>query len=55
MLFVVSGFPFELTVPKDVSGIPSECQTAWIQIRPNVLSSLIVEVYQQSITIVMSG
>ena len=26
---------------KDLSGIPSECQTDWIQIRPNVLSGLI--------------
>ena len=26
---------------KNLSGIPSECQTDWIQIRPNVLSDLI--------------
>ena len=26
---------------KILSGIPSECQTVWIQIRPNILSGLI--------------
>ena len=26
---------------KNLSGIPSECRTIWIQIRPDVLSSLI--------------
>ena len=26
---------------KIISGIPSECQTVWIQIRPGVLSGLI--------------
>ena len=26
---------------KNLSGIPSECQTVWIQIRPDVLSGLI--------------
>ena len=27
--------------PKILSGIPSECQTDWIQIRPDILSGLI--------------
>ena len=26
---------------KNLSGIPSECQTVWIQIRPDILSGLI--------------
>ena len=26
---------------KNISGLPSECQTVWIQIRPDVMSGLI--------------
>ena len=38
---------------KILSGIPSECQTVWIQIRPDILSDLIwvqtvCKVYQQT-------
>ena len=41
---------------KILSGIPSECQTAWIQIRPDILSDLIwvqnvCKSYQQTITV----
>ena len=36
---------------KILSGIPSECQTDWIQIRPDILSGLI---WVQSVSKVMS-
>ena len=26
---------------KNISGIPSECQTVWVQIRPDILSGLV--------------
>ena len=41
--FVICGFLFKLTFSKkkNLSGIPSECQTVWIQIRPNILLGLI--------------
>ena len=32
---------FDFFFQKDLSGIPSKCQTVWIQIRPDILSSLI--------------
>ena len=31
----------KLTFKKNLSGIPSECQTVWLQIRPDLLSDLI--------------
>ena len=40
LFFVVCGF-FLLTLSKHLSGIPSECHTVWIQIRPDVLWGLI--------------
>ena len=41
---------------KFLSGTPSECQTVWIQIRPNILSGLIwvqtaCKGYQQKILV----
>ena len=40
--FVVCGYFFKLTfLQKYLSGIPSECQTVWIQIKPGVLPGLI--------------
>ena len=40
--FVVNGFCYEINFfKKNLSGIPSECQTVWVQIRPDVLSGLI--------------
>ena len=36
-LFIYQNYLF----PKILSGIPSECQTAWIQIRQDILSGLI--------------
>ena len=44
---------FKLLFKKDLSGIPSEHQTVWIQFRPDTLSSLILvqtvsEGYQQA-------
>ena len=36
-----SFFFFKLTFSKKSLGIPSECQTVWIQIRPNILLGLI--------------
>ena len=41
---------------KTLSGIPSECQTVWIQIRPDILSGLIwvqtvCKSYQQTILV----
>ena len=39
--FVGCVFFLKVTFPKNISGIPSECQTVWIQIRPYVLSGLI--------------
>ena len=32
---------FTQVLKKNLSGIPSECQTVWCQIRPNILSGLI--------------
>ena len=45
---------------KCLSGIPSECQTLWIQIRPDVLSGLILvqtvcKGYQQTTKVANSG
>ena len=45
---------------KNLSGIPSECQTVWIQIRPDVLSGLIwvqtvCKGYQQMTKVATSG
>ena len=45
---------------KNLSGIPSECQTVWIQIRPDVLSNLIrfqtvCKGYQQTTKVATSG
>ena len=37
--FVVCYFLFKTTL--NFSGIPSKCQTVWIQIKPNILSCLI--------------
>ena len=34
-------FVFKLNFSKNLSGIPSECLTVWIQIRPDILSGLI--------------
>ena len=41
--FVICGFFFFSInfFQKHLSGIPSECQTVWIQIRPDILSGLI--------------
>ena len=41
--FVICAFLFEINFlkKKNLSGIPSECQTVWIKIRSNVLSDLI--------------
>ena len=39
--FVVCWFFQNQFFRKILSGIPSECQTDWIQIRPNILSGLI--------------
>ena len=45
---------------KNLSGMPSECQTVWIQIRPDVLSGLIwvqtvCKGYQQTTKVATSG
>ena len=41
--FVVCGFFFfKLFFQKSLSGIQSECQKVWLQIRPDVLSGLIL-------------
>ena len=39
--FVVCRLFSKSTYLKILSGIPSECETAWIQIRPDILSGLI--------------
>ena len=40
--FVVCGFFFlNILFHKNLSGIPSECQTVWIQIRPDKMLGLI--------------
>ena len=42
MLLLLSAHFFKINYfEKFLSGIPSECQTDWIQIRPDVLSGLI--------------
>ena len=58
--FVVCGLFFKLTFQKNLSGIQSECQTIWIQIRHNVLSGLIwvqtvCKGYQQMTKVATSG
>ena len=61
MLFRLLWIFFRLTFfTKNLSGIPSECQTVWIQIRPNVLSGLIwvqtvCRCYQQMTKVATSG
>ena len=40
MLFLAADF-FQNHLKKNISGIPSKCQTDWIQIRPDILSGLI--------------
>ena len=42
--FVVCGFFLQINFinfQKNLSGIPPECQTVWIQIRPSILSGLV--------------
>ena len=41
MLIVCRFFSKSFFFPKILSGIPSDCQTDWIQIRPDILSGLI--------------
>ena len=53
-------FFFKSTFSKNLSGIPSECQTVWNQIRPDILSDLIwvqtvCKGYQQTTIIATSG
>ena len=59
--FVVCGLFFKLTsLKKNLSGIPSECQTVWIQISPDILLGLIwvqtvCKGYQQMTKVATSG
>ena len=39
--FAICGFFSKSTFSKNLSGMPSECQTVWIQIWPDALSGLI--------------
>ena len=60
LFFFVINFFLNLLFLKNLSGIPSECRTVWIQIRPDVLSGLIqiqtvCKGYQQMIKIATSG
>ena len=49
-LLSVDFFFFKLIFSKNLLGILSECQTVWIQIRPDLLSGLIgvCKCYQQT-------
>ena len=57
MLFIWSTeFFYNQLFQKILSGIPSECQTVWIQIRPDTLSGLILvqtvcKCYQQTTSV----
>ena len=59
--FVVCGFFFKINFFKiNLAGIPSECQTVWIKIRPDILSRLIwiqtvCKGYQQMTKVATSG
>ena len=59
--FVVCGlFLLNEIFQKNLPGIPSECQTVWIQIRPDILSGLIwvqtvCKGYQQTTKVATSG
>ena len=41
MVRVTAGFFQNYLIQKILSGIPSECESVWIQIRPHILSDLI--------------
>ena len=58
--FVAYGFILRLNFSKKISGIPSRCQTVWMEIRPDVLSGLIwiqtvCKGYQQMTKVATSG
>ena len=53
MIFFSTADFFKSSFSKKIIGIPSECQTDWIQIRPDILLGIILvqsvlKVYQQT-------
>ena len=60
ILSSVDFFFFNYFFQKNHSGIPSECQTVWIMIRPDILSGLIwvkavFKAYQQTTKVATNG
>ena len=53
--FIICGFFFKLTFLKKICKKYHQCQTVWIQIRPNIWVQTVCNSYQQTTKVATSG